>query len=346
MLAPNASGEDGQAVRPTAEWLADAASRGQFRIGLPVPFGSDGGYEAIADAARDLMSRSGRPGIAMSYAVRQLVARFMIAGCGTEAQKARWLPGMAAGDMPTAIAISEAKAGAHPKLLTTRAEKVEGGWRITGEKAWVTNAPVAAVIIVLAIVAEEEGRKRYGAFLVPRESQGLDIQAGDQAGKHGAHCPVVLDGCFVPDDALLDTGGDAYAKLALPFRTFEDSIAASVQAAALSVLLRQVAPSAGPDSKAELGALVGLSHLIDLGGSAAARALDGSSGHDTAALVGVRLMLAEVTERIKALPGAADPASAKLIAEIEAMENVARRARLAYQERLATQLIDTAPVRA
>ncbi|GGC50144.1 acyl-CoA dehydrogenase family protein [Chelatococcus reniformis] len=327
--------------RSTAEWLTEAKARGLFRVGLPAPYGSDGGYRAIAATARDLMAESGRPGIAMSFAVRQLVGRFFIAESGTAAQKARWLPRLAAGDVPTSIAISEAGAGAHPKLLTTRAERIDGAWRLTGEKAWVTNAPVAQLIVVVAIVGEENGRKRYGAFLVPRDTPGLVIKAGADAGKHGAHCPVALEACVVPDEALLDPGGDAYAKLALPFRTLEDSIAASVQAAALRHVLEQVAPAVPAESMSELGALVGLSSLLDRGAEAAAAALDTGNGHDTAALVGVRLLAADVVERIKALPGGgADGAAvAKLLAEVEAMENVARRARLAYQERLATALV-------
>jgi acyl-CoA dehydrogenase len=329
--------------RSTAEWLTEAKARGLFRVGLPAPYGGDGGYRAIAATARDLMAESGRPGVAMTFAVRQLVGRFFIAENGTEAQKAEWLPRLAAGDVPTSIAISEAGAGAHPKLLTTRAERADGaGWRLTGEKAWVTNAPVAQLIVVVAIVGEENGRKRYGAFLVPRDTPGLVIKAGADAGKHGAHCPVALEGCVVPDGALLDPGGDAYAKLALPFRTLEDSIAASVQAAALRYVLEEVAPAVPAEALSELGALVGLSSLLARGAEAAAAALDAGNGHDTAALVGVRVLAADVVARIKALPGGgADGADAtRLLTEVEAMENVARRARLAYQERLATALVE------
>ncbi len=87
---------------------------------------------------------------------------------GTEAQRAAWA------GKALAVGISEPKVGAHPKLLTTRAEATEGGFRITGQKAWVSNGPSADAIIVFAITAEEAGRKRYSAFIVPRETARAD----------------------------------------------------------------------------------------------------------------------------------------------------------------------------
>ena len=65
------------------------------------------------------------------------------------------------------VAISEPRVGAHPKLLTTRAEEDGDGYCIFGEKAWVSNGPLAEVFVVFAVTAIEGDRKRYSAFLVP-----------------------------------------------------------------------------------------------------------------------------------------------------------------------------------
>ena len=81
---------------------------------------------------------------------RQVVARFFIEGFGNAEQRAAWLPRLAS------VAISEPRVGAHPKLLTTRAEEDADGYSISGEKAWVTNGPLAAVFIVLAVTSIEE----------------------------------------------------------------------------------------------------------------------------------------------------------------------------------------------
>lgn len=336
-------GEGAKRGDDIAAWLADAQRRGLFGAGLPAPWGSDGGYAEIAAVAGRLTRESGDPSVGMSFAVRQLAGRFFIAAHGSAEQREYWLPRLAAGDMPVSIAISEAGAGAHPKLLTTRAEKTADGWRITGAKAWTTNAPVAGLFIVLAVVAEEAGRKRFGAFLVPRDAPGLDVQAGENAGRHGAHCPVVLNDVALPDAALLPLPGDAYSALALPFRTLEDSIGLSVQAAAFQQLLQMAAACAPQEADGEIGALVGFAALLARGAEAAARALDdgpGRESHDIATLVGVKNLTELALARVQSLPGdgAAEPAAQALVKWFELMASVARRARGAYQERLAIAL--------
>lgn len=323
------------------EWMQEARRRGLFGVGLPAPWGDDSGYGAIAAASRALTLESGDPSVGMAYAVRQIASRSFIGEHGSAAQKQRWLPALASGEIiALSLAVSEPDAGARAKLLKTRADKVDGGWRLNGRKAWVTNAPVAGLIIVIAIVAEDAGRKSFGAFLVPRDTAGLDIQAGDDAGKHGAHCPVVLTDVLLPDEALLPVAGDAYAALALPFRTLEDSIGLSTQAAAFELLLRMVAAAAPFESDSEIGALAGFSALLNRGAEAAARALDDGEGrenHDIATLVGVKNLNALALERVVALPGdgANSDAAQRLIKWFGLMATVARHARGVYQERLA-----------
>ena len=133
------------------------------------------GYGAIARAAAALAERTGRLDEAGAWTGRQVVARFFIIGFGNEAQRAALLPRLARGDALLAVAISEPGVGAHPKHLTTRAEPDGDGVRITGRKAWVSNGPDASHFIVLAISAIDGERKRYSAFLVPRETPGLTL---------------------------------------------------------------------------------------------------------------------------------------------------------------------------
>ena len=102
--------------------------------------------------------------------------------CRSRTQRATWLPRIAAGEVCTAIAISEPGAGAHPKHLKTTAESRGAGFVLRGRKAWVTNGPVADLFLVLAVVAVEDGRKRYGLFMVPKETAGLVDKADEGAG--------------------------------------------------------------------------------------------------------------------------------------------------------------------
>src|SRR5713226_3089101 len=99
-----------------------------------------------------------------------MTARFFIAGFASASQRATWLPRVAAGEICLAIAISEPGAGAHPKHLQTLAEPAGAGFVIRGRKAWVTNGPIADVFLVLAVIAVEDGRKRYGLFLMRKET--------------------------------------------------------------------------------------------------------------------------------------------------------------------------------
>jgi acyl-CoA dehydrogenase len=215
------------------------------------------GYAAIARGEAVLVERTGLLGAGGAWAGRRLVARFFIAGFGDEAQRTAWLPRLASGACVAAVAISEPRVGAHPKLLTTRAEADGDGYQITGEKAWVTNGPLAAVFVVFAVMAIEDGRKRYGAFLLPRDTPGLSINEMPEyrALAPSRHCGLVLDGCYVPQSALLGPAGIAYEAMALPFRDVEDAVGAFGLLGAFRFVLSGFASqsTAGDDAALSLG---------------------------------------------------------------------------------------------
>ena len=227
-------------------------------------------YVAIAREKAALVERTGLLG--EGRAGRQMVARFFIEGFGTAEQRAAWLPHLAS------VAISEPRVGAHPKLLTTRAEKTADGYSIFGEKAWVTNGPLAAVFIVFAVTAIEDGRKRYSAFLVPRDTPGLSI---DEAPEYRAlapsrHCGLKLDGCRVPHSAVLGPLGAAYETMALPFRDVEDAVGTFGLLGAFRFLLSRFAQLGGTSDEAalSLGRLVSLTAVFAETAEAVVAALD------------------------------------------------------------------------
>jgi acyl-CoA dehydrogenase len=240
------------------------------------------------------------------------------------------------------VAISEPKVGAHPKLLTTRAEQVEGGFRISGQKAWVTNGPSADAIIVFAITAEDDGRKRYSAFIVPREMPGLTIadMPGFHALRPSRHCLLTLDGCFVPESAMLGPSGSAYERMALPFRDIEDAVGTHATLGALRHVLRLFAGSERPGQATALGAIVALAAVFATGAEAVVFASDQKSFRDgDATLVGLRLLATDMTTRLRALAESLPPEKnlATLlsgIADLEATLSIAAALRLARQTRL------------
>ena len=202
------------------------AKAGLFQIGLPGAGAELDSYRAIAAAEQAIAARTGLLGLASAFAARQMAARFFIGGFANQAQRDIWLPRIAAGEVCTSIAISEPGAGAHPKLLKTTAESSGAGFILSGAKAWITNGLDADLFLVLAVVAVEDGRKRYGLFLVPKDMAGLSTKPMKalNALAPATHCELAFDGCVLPASARIGDMADAYPAMALPFRDVEDTV--------------------------------------------------------------------------------------------------------------------------
>lgn len=321
-------------------WLARCADpesdplEGMAEAGLLAPTDS---YATIARIKAALVERTGLPGVAGVWGGRQVVARWFIAGFGNDAQRAAWL------HRATSVAISEPRVGAHPKLLTTRAEPDGDGFRITGEKAWVSNGPSADVFIVLAITAEQDGRKRYSALLVPRESPGVtskDMPAFN-ALRPSRHCGLVLDRVFVPRAAMLGREGAAYETMALPFRGIEDAVGTFTLLGAFRFLRARLAVpgEAKDDAATSLGAITALVAVFAEAAEAVVAALDARRLAEKAAtLSGLHVLAAELLARVRAHQGrfgpAADAAVERLLVDLDVLLSVARGPRQARLARL------------
>ncbi len=286
---------------PHDVWRA-MAEAGLFRIGLPARFGGDGGgYAEIARAELDLAAHGGCVGLALSWAGHQLVGRHFVNGFGSEAQKASLLPRLASGALTVAVAISEPGAGAHPKHLSTTARRDGDAVVIDGEKAYVTNGPLAEIFVVLAITEVEDGRKRYSAFLVPKRTPGLAILPMEPFGalRPSPHCRLRLTGCRVPAASLIGPAHSAYEAMALPFRDVEDAVGASGSIGICGFVARALA-AAGKDEAAS-GELAAALALMEHGARAAAQSLDAPGGDDSAGalVIGIRLEAARLLRRFR-----------------------------------------------
>jgi acyl-CoA dehydrogenase len=297
-------------------------------------------YAAIAREEAAIVERTGLLGEGGIRAGRQVVARFFIEGFGNEDQCAMWLPRL------VSVAISEPRVGAHPKLLTTRAVEDADGYSIFGEKAWVTNGPLAEVFIVFSVTSVEDGRKRYSAFLVPRDTPGLSIDEAPQyrALAPSRHCGLKLDGCRVLRSALLGEPATAYETMALPFRDVEDAVGTFGLLGAFRFLLSRFAALGDNDAAtASLGGLAALTAVFAVTAEAVVTALDADElVRQAAALVGLRVLAAELLQRARAHHetfGPADAAIDRAFSDIETSLSVARGPRQARQMRLGTELV-------
>lgn len=296
---------------PEADPLPGMAEAGLL---APAP-----GYAAIARGKAAIVERTGLLGLAGIWGGRQLVFRHFLS-FGTDAQRAAWA------GRSLAVGISEPEVGAHPKHLTTQAEPVSGGVRIVGRKAWVTNGPIAEAIIVIAISTRQEGRKRYAAFIVPRDTPGVAMQdmPGFHALRPSRHCLLTLD-CVVPWEALLGEPDTAYERMALPFRDIEDAVGSFATLGAIRHALRGL----GAVDAAAKGEVVGLCAVYAAAAQALVAALDAGRVL-SAELAGLRVLAIDVVARLRALaPGL------PVLADLDATLSIARGPRQARLARLA-----------
>ena len=128
---------------------------------------------------------------------------------GTEEQKRTYLPAMAAGELIGGHAMTEPDAGSDAYALRTTAIRRGDGYVLDGAKTFISNAPIADVLLVFATVDRNKGWAGITGFLVERDNPGLHIgKPLDKVGlKTSPTAEVVLDGCHVPASAMLGKPG-------------------------------------------------------------------------------------------------------------------------------------------
>lgn len=139
------------------------------------------------------------------------IAGQVLVGFGTEAQKSRWLAGIASGDVVASFALTEPGAGSNPAGLRTKAVRDGDEWVINGRKQYITNAPSAGLFIVFARTrpADADG-PGIAVFLVPADAPGIQVGAKDaKMGQEGAWTSdVTFDEVRVGHDALIGGSED------------------------------------------------------------------------------------------------------------------------------------------
>ena len=133
---------------------------------------------------------------------------------GTEAQRERWLPGLASGRLRASFGLTEPDAGSDAASMKTRATKAPGGWVLNGRKHWISGANKADVIMLMA-VTDPEKRARGGitAFLLEKGTPGFEVTRVDTTiGSEAIElAELTFTDCFLPDDAVLGEVGKGFA---------------------------------------------------------------------------------------------------------------------------------------
>ncbi|MGU3586580.1 acyl-CoA dehydrogenase family protein [Rhodococcus sp. C26F] len=176
-------------------------------LSLPYPEQWGGGgqpYEVYLQVLEEIAARWAAVAVAVS--VHSLACHPLMA-FGTDEQKQQWLPDMLGGATIGAYSLSEPQAGSDAAALTCKAAATDGGYRITGAKAWITHGGIADFYNLFARTGE--GSKGISCFLVPKETEGLSF--GKPEEKMGLHAVPTTsahyDNAFVPEERRLGAEG-------------------------------------------------------------------------------------------------------------------------------------------
>jgi 3-oxochol-4-en-24-oyl-CoA dehydrogenase len=295
-----------------AERNAALAAGGWVMPHMPKPWGRDAG--ALEQLIIDEELRTAGihvPGLVIGAWVVPALIQY-----GTPEQQQRFLPATLRADYLWCQLFSEPGAGSDLAGLTTRAERVDGGWKITGQKIWTSLARQAAWAICIARTDPTEPRHDgISYFLVDMHSQGVEVRPLREIGGDSFFNQVFLDGVFVPDDCLVGEVNKGWRIARTTLANERVSLSRSWTFGCGVPELLQVAGAAvgpeklgGPERLADVGELVAAGQAIELLGLRAT--LKQLSGTEPGATGSVRKLLSmrhaqQVAELCWELSGAA-----------------------------------------
>jgi alkylation response protein AidB-like acyl-CoA dehydrogenase len=209
-LRPHAAEWDREGRFPI-EIVPRLAELGLLGMTIPAAYGGSGlPLCAIATAIEALAWGDG--GIALSVAAHNSLCAGHLVQFASEPQRRRYLPRLAGGEALGAWCLTEPEAGSDAAGIRTRAERRGDRWVLEGTKVFITNASHAGVFVIMAVTEPGAGRKGITAFVVERETPGLQIgKKEDKLGVRSSDTAEVrLSACVVPDDQRIGEQGDGY----------------------------------------------------------------------------------------------------------------------------------------
>ena len=196
-----------------ADFSRALAGAGFVGLTLPKAYGGAGLDHFSRFVVVEELLRVGAPVCAHWIADRQsgpLIARY-----GTEAQKAFYLPRIAKAEAFFGIGMSEPQAGSDLSAIRTRAERVEGGWRINGQKLWTTYAHRAHYLIALVRTSgtPEDRHKGLSQLIIDLKTPGITVRTIPDLAGDSHFNEVFFDNVVVPEEALIGQEGGGWAQV-------------------------------------------------------------------------------------------------------------------------------------
>ncbi len=182
--------------------FAEMGALGLLGLTLPAEYGCAGaGYVSYGLVAREMERVDS--GYRSMMSVQSSLVMHPIYAYGDEAQRQKYLPKLATGEWIGCFGLTEPEAGSDPGGMKTRAERIDGGYRLTGAKTWISNAPIADVFVVWAKSAAHDGAIR--GFVLEKGMKGLSAPKieGKLSLRASVTGEIVMDGVEVSEAALL-----------------------------------------------------------------------------------------------------------------------------------------------
>ncbi|MGO9772577.1 MAG: acyl-CoA dehydrogenase [Roseiarcus sp.] len=182
--------------------FGEMGALGLLGMTIPESYGGAGtNYVSYGLVAREVERVDS--GYRSMMSVQSSLVMHPIYAYGDEAQRKRYLPKLAKGEWIGCFGLTEPDAGSDPASMKTRAEKVSDGYRLTGTKMWISNAPIADVFVVWAKSGAHDGAIR--GFVLEKGMKGLSAPkiGGKLSLRASITGEVVMDGVVVPESALL-----------------------------------------------------------------------------------------------------------------------------------------------
>ena len=182
--------------------FAEMGEMGLLGITIPEAYGGLGGsYVSYGLVAREIERVDS--GYRSMMSVQSSLVMYPIYAYGTEAQRQKYLPGLAAGTLVGCFGLTEPDAGSDPAGMKTVAKRVDGGYVLNGAKMWISNSPIADVFVIWA-KSEAHGGKIKG-FVLEKGMKGLSTPkiAGKLSLRASITGEIVLQNVEVSEDALL-----------------------------------------------------------------------------------------------------------------------------------------------
>lgn len=202
-VAPRAEAIDRENKFPRDLW-PELGKLGLFGVTVPEKDGGAGmGFVEQVVAVEELSRASASVGL--SYGVHANLCVNQLNRFGTGEQKQRYLPRLLSGEWVGALAMSEPSAGSDVLAMRTRAQRRNGAFVLNGSKMWITNGPVADLIIVYVKTGDPAERRGITAFLIERGFSGFSAaQKLDKLGMRGSDTSeLVFQNCEVPEENAL-----------------------------------------------------------------------------------------------------------------------------------------------